>query len=36
MDEVGIYCFSTAENPQGMLARAICARKEAQNASSAR
>ena len=36
MDEVGIYCFSTAENPQGMLARAICARKEAQNASSTR
>jgi hypothetical protein len=27
MDEVGIYCFSTSDNPSRMFARAICAKK---------
>jgi len=27
MDEAGIYCFSTMDNPSRMFARAICAKK---------
>ncbi len=27
MDETGVYCFSTGDSPNGMKARAICARK---------